>query len=137
MLDSLNIYQGLPNIPPPIASGLILELYQNENSQYSVKMFYHPVVGGDPVEVSLHGCEASCPLDKWARLTVTLTLDMETWSKECKEDRGLGQEQEARTRTQDVTVLILLVGVLCLVSVIVPVTFSASRCRRRRDYASI
>lgn len=135
MLTSLNVYEGLSNIPPPYASGLILELYQDENSQYSVKMFYHPVVGGDPVEVSLPGCEAPCPLDKWARLTVNLTLDMETWSKECHEERDLGQE--ARTRTQDVVVLILLLCILCLVSVIIPVTLTASKCRRRRDYESI
>lgn len=34
MLTSLNVYEGLSNIPPPYASGLILELYQDENSQY-------------------------------------------------------------------------------------------------------
>ena len=135
MLDSLNIYEGLSNIPPPVASGLILELYQNENSEYNIRIFYHPEVGGDPVELSLPGCEAPCPLDKWARLTVNLTLDMETWTKECKEDRELGQED--RTRTQDVAVLILLVGILCLVSVIVPITCTASKFRKHRDYASI
>ena len=135
MLNSINVYEGLSNIPPPPTSGLILELYQNKNSQYSVKMFYHPEVGGDPVELSLPGCEAPCPLDKWARLTVNLTLDMETWTKECQEDTELGQE--ARTRTQDVAVLILLVGILCLVSVIVPITCTASKCRKHRDYASI
>ena len=97
-------------------------------------MFYHPDVGGDPVEVSLPGCEAPCPLDKWRRITGNLTLDMETWNKECHKDRELGQE--ARTKTQDVAVLILLIGILCLVFVI-PVTLSASKCRRRRNYASI
>ena len=34
MLNSLNVYEGLSNIPPPYASGLILELYQDENAQY-------------------------------------------------------------------------------------------------------
>ena len=34
MLNSLNVYEGLSNIPPPYASGMILELYQDENSQY-------------------------------------------------------------------------------------------------------
>ena len=34
MLNSLNVYEGLSNIPPPYASGLILELYQDEYSQY-------------------------------------------------------------------------------------------------------
>ena len=34
MLNSLNVYKGLTNVPPPYASGLILELYQDENSHY-------------------------------------------------------------------------------------------------------
>ena len=42
-----------------------------------------------------------------------------------------------RTQTQDVAVLILLVAIICLVFVIIPVTFTASRCRRHRDYSSI
>ena len=34
MLNSLNVYEGLTDVPPPYASGLILELYQDENAQY-------------------------------------------------------------------------------------------------------
>ena len=34
VLNSVNVYEGLSNIPPPYASGIIFELYQDENSQY-------------------------------------------------------------------------------------------------------
>ena len=34
MLNSINVYEGLTDVPPPYASGLILELYQDENAQY-------------------------------------------------------------------------------------------------------
>ena len=99
-------------------------------------MFYHPEVNGDPVEMTLPGCEAPCSLEQWARLTKNLTLDMETWTRECREqnDNWLVQSE---TRTQDVTVLILLVALICLVFVIILVTFTASRCRGHRDYSSI
>ena len=99
-------------------------------------MFYHPEVNGDPVEMTLPGCEAPCSLEQWARLTKNLTLDMETWTRECREqnDNWLVQSE---TRTQDVTVLILLVALICLVFVIILVTFTASRCRRNRDDSSI
>ena len=95
-------------------------------------MFYHPEVNGDPVEMTLPGCEAPCSLEQWARLTKNLTLDMETWTRECREqnDNWLVQSE---TRTQDVTVLILLVALICLVFVII----TASRCRRNRDDSSI
>ena len=102
-------------------------------------MFYHPDVGGDPVELTLPGCEAPCPMDQWARLTERLTLDMETWTRECQEGQGLGQS-EPRTVSagqSDAAILILLVGLLCLVLVILPVTFTVSRCRRHRDYSTI
>ena len=99
-------------------------------------MFYHPDVGGDPVELTLPGCEAPCPMDQWARLTESLTLDMETWTRECQEGQGLGQS-EPRTGQSDAAFLILLVGLLCLVLVILPVTFTVSRCRRHRDYSTI
>ena len=95
-------------------------------------MFYHPEVTGDPVEMTLPGCEAPCPLEQWARLTKNLTLDTETWTRECRLDKS-----DSRTETQDFVVLILLVAIICLVFVIIPVTFTASRCQRHRDYSSI
>merc|ERR1712110_363563 len=79
------VHEGLTDVPPPYASGLILELYQDENTQYSVKMFYHPDVSGDPVEMTLPGCEAPCPLEQWANLTKNLTPDMEREAADTKE----------------------------------------------------
>ena len=99
-------------------------------------MFYHPEVNGDPVEMTLPGCEAPCSLEQWARLTKNLTLDMETWTSECR-DQNDNLLVQSETRTQDVTVLILLVALMCLVFVIIPVTITASRCRRNRDDSSI
>ena len=34
ILNSLKVYESLSNIPPPYASGIILELYQDDNAQY-------------------------------------------------------------------------------------------------------
>ena len=101
-------------------------------------MFYHPEVSGDPVEMTLPGCEAPYPLDQWERLTKNLTLDTETWTRECQDqnDNWLVQS-ESRTQTQDVAVLILLVLIICLVFVIIPATFTASSCQRHKDYSTI
>ena len=101
-------------------------------------MFYHPEVTGDPVEMTLPGCEAPCPLEQWARLTKNLTLDMETWTRECQDqNKNWLVQSKSWTQTQDITVLILLVAIICLVFVIFPVNINASRCRRNRDYSSI
>ena len=102
-------------------------------------MFYHPDVGGDPVELTLPGCEAPCPMDHWATLTKSLTLDMETWTRECQEGQRLIQSvaRIVSYSQSDAAFIILLVGLLCLVLIILPVTFTASRCRRNRDYSSI
>ena len=100
-------------------------------------MFYHPDVGGDPLEVSLPGCEASCPLERWARLTESVTPDMETWRRECQEGQRLDQSEARTVSTDQSDVMFLLVGLLCLALLIIPVTFTALRCRSHRDYSSI
>ena len=136
MLNSLNIYGGLSNTPPPYASGLILELYQNEDGQHSVKMLYHPEVATDPVALTLPGCADPCPLDRWVQLTSSVTPDLATWTRECQEG---GSQSEAGTDPDQshLTILLLLVGLLCLVLVLLPVTVTASRCRRHKYYSDI
>ena len=34
MLNSLKVYEGLTEVPPPSSAGLILELYQDDPAQY-------------------------------------------------------------------------------------------------------
>ncbi|CAH2283030.1 prostatic acid phosphatase isoform X2 [Pelobates cultripes] len=75
---ALNVSNGKQ---PPYASCHIFELYIDEIGQYSIEMYYRNDSTVNPYPLTLPGCDASCPLQKFIDLTSPVIT--EDWIKEC------------------------------------------------------
>ncbi|XP_008072117.1 prostatic acid phosphatase isoform X2 [Carlito syrichta] len=74
---ALDVYNGLL---PPYASCHLMELYL-EKGEYFVEMYYRNETGREPHPLTLPGCAASCPLEKFAALVAPVIP--QDWSAEC------------------------------------------------------
>ncbi|XP_032638090.1 lysosomal acid phosphatase isoform X3 [Chelonoidis abingdonii] len=76
---ALNVYNGRQ---PPYASCHIFELYQDDDSNFSVEMFFHNESGREPFPLTLPGCEQRCPLLDFLQLTDRIIP--QDWARECQ-----------------------------------------------------
>ncbi|XP_066482437.1 lysosomal acid phosphatase isoform X1 [Tiliqua scincoides] len=76
---ALNVYNGRQ---PPYASCHIFELYQEDDGNFSVDMFFRNESGAEPYHLQLPDCEQHCPLLKFLQLTEPVIS--QDWEKECQ-----------------------------------------------------
>ncbi|XP_075783778.1 lysosomal acid phosphatase [Pelodiscus sinensis] len=76
---ALNVYNGKQ---APYASCHIFELYQDDDSNFSVEMFFHNESGREPFPLTLPGCAQRCPLLDFLRLTDPIIP--QDWARECQ-----------------------------------------------------
>uniref|UniRef100_A0A8C3HRA4 Lysosomal acid phosphatase n=1 Tax=Chrysemys picta bellii TaxID=8478 RepID=A0A8C3HRA4_CHRPI len=76
---ALNVYNGRQ---APYASCHIFELYQDDDSNFSVEMFFHNESGREPFPLTLPGCDQRCPLLDFLRLTDPIIP--QDWVRECQ-----------------------------------------------------
>ncbi|XP_078519997.1 prostatic acid phosphatase isoform X2 [Lissotriton helveticus] len=75
---ALNVYNDQL---PPYAACHIFELYQEDNGQYSIDMFYRNDTGADPHALLLPDCGTPCILQQFSDLVSPIIA--KDWKKEC------------------------------------------------------
>nr|XP_056707188.1 lysosomal acid phosphatase [Euleptes europaea] len=76
---ALNVYNGRQ---APYASCHMFELYEEDDGNFSVEMYFRNESGHDPYPLRLPNCEQRCPLLKFLQLTEpVITQD---WEQECQ-----------------------------------------------------
>uniref|UniRef100_A0A8D0BFG0 Lysosomal acid phosphatase n=1 Tax=Salvator merianae TaxID=96440 RepID=A0A8D0BFG0_SALMN len=76
---ALDVYNGRQ---APYASCHIFELYQDDDGNFSVEMFYRNDSSKEPYPLQLPNCEQRCPLVKFLQLTEPVISP--DWKKECQ-----------------------------------------------------
>ncbi|XP_077784689.1 lysosomal acid phosphatase isoform X2 [Podarcis muralis] len=76
---ALDVYSGRQ---PPYASCHIFELYQEDDGNFSVEMFFRNESGKEPYPVQLPGCAQRCPLLNFLQLTEPVIP--QDWKQECQ-----------------------------------------------------
>ncbi|XP_044291681.1 lysosomal acid phosphatase isoform X1 [Varanus komodoensis] len=76
---ALDVFNGKQ---APYASCHIFELYQEDDGNYSVEMFFRNESGKEPYQLELPGCEQRCPLPKFLQLTEPVIA--QNWKQECQ-----------------------------------------------------
>uniref|UniRef100_A0A670JQJ1 acid phosphatase n=1 Tax=Podarcis muralis TaxID=64176 RepID=A0A670JQJ1_PODMU len=69
---ALNIYNEKL---PPYAACQFFELYQEDNGQQTVEMYFRNHTMKDPYQQTLPGCSSACPLPKFADLVSPILVD--------------------------------------------------------------
>ncbi|NXA44502.1 PPAL phosphatase, partial [Nothocercus julius] len=76
---ALDVYNG---IQAPYASCHIFELYQEDDGNFSVEMFFRNESGKEPLPLTLPGCQQTCPLQRFLQLTEPVIA--QDWEQECQ-----------------------------------------------------
>ncbi|XP_067318853.1 lysosomal acid phosphatase isoform X1 [Anolis sagrei] len=76
---ALDVYNGKQ---APYASCHIFELFQEDDGNFSVEMFFRNESGKEPYPLQLPGCEQRCPLLKFLQLTEPVIP--QNWKQECQ-----------------------------------------------------
>ncbi|XP_062432418.1 lysosomal acid phosphatase isoform X2 [Rhea pennata] len=76
---ALDVYN---KIQAPYASCHIFELYQEDDGNFSVEMFFRNESGKEPFPLTLPGCQQKCPLHKFLQLTDPVIP--QDWEQECQ-----------------------------------------------------
>lgn len=71
-----------PNEFPNYAIQAYFELHKSSEGEYYVEIYMRNAVKGEPVPLTLPGCEFKCPLDKF--IEVTKSAVPENWDELCK-----------------------------------------------------
>ncbi|NXX45993.1 PPAL phosphatase, partial [Tricholaema leucomelas] len=75
---ALDVYN---KIQAPYASCHLFELYQEDDGNFSVEMFFRNESGKEPFPLTVPGCQHKCPLQRFLELTDTVVP--EDWEQEC------------------------------------------------------
>nr|XP_047933563.1 lysosomal acid phosphatase isoform X3 [Anser cygnoides] len=86
---ALDVYN---KIQAPYASCHLFELYQEDDGDFSVEMFFRNESGKEPFPLTIPGCQQKCPLHKFLELTDPVVP--QNWEQECQvassmQDTGL------------------------------------------------
>ncbi|NXE45201.1 PPAL phosphatase, partial [Casuarius casuarius] len=76
---ALDVYN---RIQAPYASCHIFELYQEDDGNFSVEMFFRNESGKEPFPLMLPGCQQKCPLHRFLQLTDPVVP--QDWEQECQ-----------------------------------------------------
>lgn len=66
---------------PPFAATVLLELRKNFNNEYSVTLLYKNSTNAEPTLLTVPGCSAACPIDRFKAVLRDVTPD--DWNQEC------------------------------------------------------
>uniref|UniRef100_A0A8B9QFF9 Lysosomal acid phosphatase n=1 Tax=Apteryx owenii TaxID=8824 RepID=A0A8B9QFF9_APTOW len=76
---ALDVYN---RIQAPYASCHIFELYEEDDGNFSVEMFFRNESGKEPFPLTLPGCQQKCPLHRFLQLTDPVVP--QDWEQECQ-----------------------------------------------------
>ncbi|NXE21030.1 PPAL phosphatase, partial [Ardeotis kori] len=76
---ALDVYN---KIQAPYASCHLFELYQEDDGNFSVEMFFRNESGKEPFPLTIPGCQHKCPLQKFLELTDPVVT--QNWEQECQ-----------------------------------------------------
>ncbi|NXD20497.1 PPAL phosphatase, partial [Spelaeornis formosus] len=76
---ALDVYNKMQ---APYASCHLFELYQEDDGNFSVEMFYRNESGNEPFPLTIPGCQHKCPLQRFLELTEPVVP--QDWEQECK-----------------------------------------------------
>ncbi|XP_031799820.1 lysosomal acid phosphatase [Sarcophilus harrisii] len=107
---ALDVYNGEQ---APYASCHMFELYQEDNGNFSVEMYFRNDSTEAPWPLALPGCSQSCPLPDFLRLT--LPLVPEDWDRECQVTGSLADTEVIVALAVCGSILFLLILLLLTV----------------------
>uniref|UniRef100_A0A8C0BY18 Lysosomal acid phosphatase n=1 Tax=Buteo japonicus TaxID=224669 RepID=A0A8C0BY18_9AVES len=76
---ALDVYN---KIQAPYASCHLFELYQEDDGNFSVEMFFRNESGKEPFPLTIPGCQHTCPLQRFLELTDPVVP--QDWEQECQ-----------------------------------------------------
>ncbi|XP_074765567.1 lysosomal acid phosphatase isoform X2 [Athene noctua] len=76
---ALDVYN---KIQAPYASCHLFELYQEDDGNFSVEMFFRNESGKEPFPLTIPGCQHKCPLQRFLELTDPIVP--QDWKQECQ-----------------------------------------------------
>ncbi|XP_040976895.1 lysosomal acid phosphatase isoform X2 [Aquila chrysaetos chrysaetos] len=76
---ALDVYN---KIQAPYASCHLFELYQEDDGNFSVEMFFRNESGKEPFPLTIPGCQHQCPLQRFLELTDPVVP--QDWEQECQ-----------------------------------------------------
>ncbi|KAM6360488.1 lysosomal acid phosphatase isoform 2-T2 [Alca torda] len=76
---ALDVYN---KIQAPYASCHLFELYQEDDGNFSVEMFFQNETGKEPFPLTVPGCQHRCPLQRFLELTDPVVP--QDWEQECQ-----------------------------------------------------
>ncbi|KFV48278.1 Lysosomal acid phosphatase, partial [Tyto alba] len=76
---ALDVYN---KIQAPYASCHLFELYQEDDGNFSVEMFFRNESGKEPFPLTIPGCQHKCPLQRFLELTDPVVP--QDWKQECQ-----------------------------------------------------
>ncbi|XP_075008365.1 lysosomal acid phosphatase isoform X2 [Calonectris borealis] len=76
---ALDVYN---KIQAPYASCHLFELYQEDDGNFSVEMFFRNESGKEPFPLTIPGCQHKCPLQRFLELTDPVVP--QDWEQECQ-----------------------------------------------------
>uniref|UniRef100_A0A8V0ZX41 Lysosomal acid phosphatase n=1 Tax=Gallus gallus TaxID=9031 RepID=A0A8V0ZX41_CHICK len=76
---ALDVYN---KIQAPYASCHLFELYQEDDGNFSVEMFFRNESGKEPFPLTIPGCQQICPLQRFLELTDPVVP--QDWEQECQ-----------------------------------------------------
>ncbi|XP_018123000.1 prostatic acid phosphatase [Xenopus laevis] len=97
----------------PYAACHLFELYQDEQGQYSIQMYYKNDSSVEPYRLTLPGCAFSCPLQKFIELTSPIIT--QDWEAECEQ----ASQYSAAVTGLSITVTLLILTVIVLLLIII------------------
>lgn len=89
VLTLIGMFGQWNNYPrrPDYASNIALELHQDSDDNWFVRVFYMAEVPSKPVELHFQECQSHCSLDKFAEMMQPFMVsDWQSWMKECGND---------------------------------------------------
>lgn len=78
-LNTLSLYEM---IPPPYASAVLVELLKKKSSEQNFVRISFKNSTGEPVILTVPGCESLCPIEDFVRITKPIVPD--NWNEECQ-----------------------------------------------------
>lgn len=122
ILNTLNVFDV---IAPPYRSAVMIELYENQELGYHVKILYRNDTTREPYQLILPGCEANCPLFKFKDLTASIIP--EDWDVEC-EKAGYSSRSQA---VQNVTLIAAVASSVMATIVMMAAFVTICKCKKK------
>uniref|UniRef100_A0A1B6KL21 acid phosphatase n=1 Tax=Graphocephala atropunctata TaxID=36148 RepID=A0A1B6KL21_9HEMI len=115
---------------PGYASAVLMELWMDSQGNHQVMMFYRNSSSHDPYVLTLPGCTAVCPLDKF--LVLCETVVPQDWERECQASSLF--DMAPALPYQDISATALVTSSLLIVLLLLSAALYWQRSRRRTHW---